>query len=201
MKALICSAVAVLAAFGGVGCGGDDAPAAKPKPKGDPRPRVEGEWRVVYTPQDTSQPEDRATWTATPSCKYGACGFRVESNKGIKLRLRFDDAIGDYTDRNRSFGPCVNAETNETVIEDAYAYLDQVTLTTSSGVKNSRGAFAIEMTGTRVQRGELRPEHLNSDCDPEDEGQRIDMQLVRVDPPRGRRFYGDDPNAPQPVVD
>ena len=112
--------------------------------------------------------------------------------------MRFDEAVGDYTDRARIKRPCVDGETGETVIKDAYVSIDQVTLTPSMGVKNGRGAFATEMTGTREQQVHLRPEHAESGCDAEEDWQRADLRLVRVDPPRGRKFYGADPNAPQP---
>ncbi len=200
MKALVGAAAVALAVLI-AGCGSDDAPAAKPKPKGDPRPRVEGEWRVLYTSQDASQLDDRATWTVTPKCKFGACGFRVKSNKGIKLRMRFDKVVGDYTDRTRTTYPCGNEETGETFIEDAYVMIDQVTLEPSVGIKNGRGTFATEMTGTRETQSHLRPEHADSGCDGEEDWERADLRLIRTDPPRGRKFYGNDPNAPQPVGD
>lgn len=58
IMALVCG---LLTACGGGDEGTSNEPVAKPRETGDPRPRIEGRWRVVYTPDDLSQEDEPRT--------------------------------------------------------------------------------------------------------------------------------------------
>ena len=150
-------ALALLAGGVPTACGGSDSsePADKPdaqntapaKPKGDPHPRVEGRWRVVYTPRDPDAEPGRTTWSITPTCEAGACSFRAKSTH-VAYRFRFDAAIGDYTARTKYTQDCFNLTTDEVLVKDAYKARSQITVEVIDAVKTDEGvAYATEMSG------------------------------------------------------
>jgi hypothetical protein len=68
-----------------------------------------------HTPESADEEVQRATWTAKPVCRSGACSFAARSTGSPKpLRFLFDSAIGDYTQTATHFLPCGSRATGET---------------------------------------------------------------------------------------
>jgi hypothetical protein len=180
-------AVVVLAALGLLaGCSGDEKDQGgvartetAAKPKVDPRPRVEGRWRIVYTPLSGEQ-EQRATWIVSPDCPEGPCGFRIKSDQGARHRFVYDEAIKDWTGRDRQRNPCVTSS-GDVLVKDAYRVQSQITLTPMKAVKT----FVTELFGERRDRVSLTPKAESAECDPAPPTQDS-IRAVRADPPPGK---------------
>jgi hypothetical protein len=184
----------VVGACGESGGSVDDSPPPKPKQKGDPRPRVEGSWRALYSPLDSEQAPDRTTWKIAPLCKYGACGFKAKSSGGSAFRYRFDKAIGDYRSVFKWEDDCGNAATREVVHENAYIHRAHATLEPVVAVETAGGQFATELVGTRITQSNLKPKFYEY-CENGSTVQES-MRLVRVDPPRGQQVSVQPGSAP-----
>lgn len=170
------------------GCGsGDDEPSDTPKPpakKVNHEPRVEGHWRIVYTPTFGGGQEQRATWTVTPECSEGPCDFRIKSSAGARHHFRYDPAIKDWTGRDRQRQDCVEDNSDEVTVKGGYRVRSQITLTPIRAVRNAKGTFVTEMFGDRRDRISVTPEAQEAGCalvESEQEG----VRAVRIDPPAG----------------
>ena len=159
-------------------CGGKPA-----RPGGDPRPRVEGTWRVVMTSRSGREAPGRATWNLTPSCRYGACDFSLRRPSGKPRTLRFDKIIGDYTGAWSAFTSCENLATGEVIAKQAYKVENKVTLQVTAKVMYRGRAYATEMAGERFSRPLLQP-GLEGQCEQEFPA-TFDLRVVRADPPPG----------------
>jgi hypothetical protein len=175
-----------------VGCGGGsddggDSPDEKPRPqaKVNHEPRVEGEWRVVYTPVGFGEGQElRATWTVTPSCKAGSCDFKIESDQGARHHFEYDPAIKDWTGSDRQRDDCT-AENGDVIMKGAYRIRSQITLTPIRAVRNANGTFVTEMFGDRRDRITMAPGAEDAGCE-FSSGQQESVRAVRADPPVGK---------------
>lgn len=69
--------------------------------------RVDGRWAMSFFPANFHGQVDRVRWVWRPRCDVGACGARVRSSSGNRLRFGFDG--GDLTAHGRDpehFGWC-----------------------------------------------------------------------------------------------
>jgi hypothetical protein len=160
------------------GCGEDRA-----GPVGDPRPRVEGTWRVVMTSRSGREAPGRATWTTTPTCRYGACDFTFRRSSGKPRRLRLDKVIGDYTGAWSAFTSCTNLATGEVIAARGYKVDHKVTLRVTRHVRHQGRTYASELVGEQFSRPIIRPE-FEGPCR-EEFPATFDLRMVRSDPPPG----------------
>jgi hypothetical protein len=167
------------------GCGGDDSTDRQPRPKANVNhePRVEGEWRIVYTPLGGEQ-EERATWDTRPVCDTGPCDFTITSDAGARYRFEYDPAVKDWTGRDRQVNDCVN-EDGTVALKRAYVVRSQITLTPTRAVKKSNGTFITEMFGDRRDKNVLTDAGRDEGC-PEAAPVQVSVRAVRADPPAGK---------------
>jgi hypothetical protein len=176
--------LAVLAGCGG----GDDDTGDKPAPpahKVNHEPRVEGKWRVVYTPLSSDEQESRATWTTTPECERGPCDFTIKSTAGAKHHFNYDPAIKDWSGRDRTIDPCGDVATNEVAVERGYRNLSQITLTPIRAVRTETGTFVSEMFGDRRDRLTLTAAGEEAGCAAAPI-REYSLRAVRIKPPAGK---------------
>jgi hypothetical protein len=160
------------------GCGGE--PARTP---GDPRPRVEGTWRVLMTSRSGREAPGRATWNVRPACRYGACDFSVQRGSGKPRTLRFDKVIGDYTGAWSAYTSCENLATGELIAKKAYKVENKLTLQVTANVRYRGRAYATEMSGAQFSRPLLQA-GLEGECQ-EEFPATFDLRVVRANPPPG----------------
>jgi hypothetical protein len=159
-------------------CGGE--PARHP---GDPRPRVEGTWRMVMTSRSGTEAPGRATWYLTPSCRYGACDLTLRRGSSKPRILRFDKVIGDYTGGWSTFTNCQNLATGELIAKQAYKVQTKLNLEVTASVRYRGRAYATAMTGQQFSRPLLQ-QGLEGECQQEVPA-TFDLRVVRAHPPRG----------------
>ena len=164
-----------------VGACGDESEG----PTGDPRPRVEGRWRVVMTSRSGREAPGRATWNLTPACRYGACDFSFRGPSGKTRKLRFDKIIGDYTGGWAVYTSCENLATGEVIAKKAYKVKHKVALQVATSVRYEGRAYATEMTGEEFAQPLLQPAY-EGQCQ-EESPATFDLRVVRADPPPGTR--------------
>jgi hypothetical protein len=191
------SALCALLVFAGCGGSSDDSAADK----GDPRPRVEGLWRVVFTYDKTQfYPEERYTWDTLPQCPAGACTFKVKSrptsNKfqysfesrtsGKKLQYNFDVGVGDYRFKYHTNDDCVADATEEVLVADGYStdYVDTLKVIESVVSDEDDVAYATKMTGRETATATVTPDAAAAGCGLGDFGAAI--LAVRTDLPPGK---------------
>jgi hypothetical protein len=162
------------------GCGGEPE-----RPRGDPRPRVEGKWRVVMSSRSGREAPSRATWNLKPSCRYGACDFSLRRASGKPRTVRFDKVVGDYTGGWSAFTSCENLATGELIAKKAYKVQNKLNLQVTADVRYRGRAYATEMTGEQFSRPLLQP-GLEGECQQELPA-TFDLRVVRADPPPGTR--------------
>ena len=160
------------------GCGGDDG--SNDERNGEPR--VEGRWRVIYTPRSGLH-EDRVTWGTTPHCAEGTCGFTINSTGGGHHRFSYDSAINDWSGIDEEFRPCLD-DRREVVLEKGYRLSAQISLTASRVVTSADGTFVSEMVGERRDEVTLTPGAKAAGCDFAP-NRRLSVRAVRIDPPAG----------------
>jgi hypothetical protein len=153
------------------------------RPPGDPRPRVEGTWRVVMASRSGREAPGRATWTLTPSCRYGACDLSLQRGSRRPRTLRFDRVIGDYSGAWAAFTSCENLATGEVIAKKAYKVQSKVTLRVTTSVTYRGRAYATEMSGEQFSRPLLQP-GFEGQCQ-EEFPATLDLRVVRADPPSG----------------
>jgi hypothetical protein len=159
-------AVGALAALGLLaGCSGDEEDGgcverveSTPKSKADRLPRIEGRWRVVYSPLGGGRREQRTTWAVTPSCRTGPCSFWIRSDRGRRRRFVYDPAVNTWTGRSYC------------VIKSAYWSGSQITLIPLRAVRKAQGSFVTQMFGGREPSARRREI----------------VRAVRTDPPLGK---------------
>jgi hypothetical protein len=174
------------------GCGGSNGSGAEnatqtsaPIKKGDPRPRVEGRWRVLFTPTDQESNPERVVWRTSPRCPFGACSFRVKSSSGSKRRFRFDKAIGDYFFYKTASTDCGYEVGHKVTAKGAYQTRLSDTLRVTDSIDTPDGTlYAARMKGKEVQRSLLRPSQPPQ-CQ-QTTIYRGHIDAVRIDPPKGK---------------
>jgi hypothetical protein len=171
----------VLAGCGGGDSGGDtDKP--KPEAKVNHKPRVEGRWRVVYTPLQGQ--EQRATWTVTPDCDIGACGFTIKSTGGAAHHFLYDRAIKDWTGNDRQTSTCADQDTGEVSAKRGYRIRSQINLTPIRVVRTRRATYVTEMFGDRRERFDVTAEGEAAGCF--SQTSQDGVRAVRIDSPSGK---------------
>lgn len=69
--------------------------------------RVAGRWAMNFFPANFRARVDRTRWRWRPLCDVGACGARVRSSTGNRLRIRFDGSSFRSQGRERGhYGSC-----------------------------------------------------------------------------------------------
>ena len=180
-------AVAVAAlAITGCGSSGDSGKTNTAAQSGDSRPRVEGMWRLVYTPQAGNQHEERYTWQTTPECPAGACSFRVQSRTGNHFRFHFDHALGDYRRKFEDHADCIDLSTGQVLVSDGYTTHSIEDLqVTNSVISDADGVdYATEMSGTEDDQNQLTSEAEAAGCSAK--ADHYTIQAVRFDKPTGK---------------
>jgi hypothetical protein len=156
---------------------------------GDPRPRVEGTWRMVMTSRSGREAPGRATWYLTPSCRYGACDVSLRRGATKPRMLRFDEVVGDYTGGWTTYTNCQNLATGELIAKKAYKVQTKVTLQVTARVTYRGRAYATEMAGEQFSRPLLQP-GFEGECQDEVPA-TFDLRVVRAHHP---------PGTPRPVA-
>jgi hypothetical protein len=159
-------------------CGGNSTRHA-----GDPRPRVEGTWRMVMTSRSGREAPGRATWYLTPSCRYGACDVSLRRGSAKPRMLRFDKVVGDYTGSWSTFTNCQNLATGEVIAKKAYKVQTKVTLQVTASVTYRGRSYATEMAGQQFARPLLQP-GFEGECQDEVPA-TFDLRVVRGHHPPG----------------
>lgn len=159
-------------------CGGNSA-----RHPGDPRPRVEGTWRMVMTSRSGREAPARATWSLTPSCRYGACDLTLRRGAAKPRVMRFDRVIGDYVGGWSTFTNCQNLATGELIGKKAYKVQIKLDLQVTASVTYQDRAYATEMTGQQFSRPLLQP-GFEGQCQ-EEVPATFDLRLVRAHRPPG----------------
>ncbi len=169
--------------------GASDSSRATPDVLAGRSPNVAGEWRVIYSGDTDANEPSRTTWTIS-SCKSGACGFKAKSSyKKSKFAFRYDRAVGDFTYNRREAGDCVNTDTNEVLVKDAYKYLDRWNLKPTTAVLSEAKLIATELEGTREFTSQLSSGGESEGCqDNSDEDTFETVRFVRVNPPKGKEL-------------
>ena len=173
-------------------CGGKST-----RQPGDPRPRVEGTWRMVMTSRSGREAPGRATWYFTPSCRYGACDLTVRRGSTKPRVLRFDKVVGDYTGGWSTFTNCQNLATGELIAKQAYKVQTKLTLQVTASVRYHDRAYATEMAGQQFSRPLLQP-GFEGQCQQEAPA-TFDLRVVRAHRQPGTpRPVAPGGGAPQP---
>jgi hypothetical protein len=185
MRTLLCL-IGCLATATVLGCAssGTDSPGADSA--SDDRPRVDGTWRIVTTSLDREAREDRFTWSVTPECATGPCGFRVSSKTtGNKFRFSFDKAIGDYLRNYRLVDNCVNQSTGALIAKNGYRVsIKSIMRVTDSVISEEDGVdYATQMSGEDREEVRLTPEAEAAGCS--SKGRKYSVLAIRLDKPAG----------------
>jgi hypothetical protein len=167
-----------------VGCGGDGADEQAPVINVTQDPRVEGRWRITYTP-DAGGEEQQATWKTRPICDAGPCTFSIISDAGASYSFEYEDSLKEWTGRDRQSMDCLADKGKKVLLKNAYVVRSEISLTPISVVKVGRESFVTEMTGERSDESSLSDEGFAKGCrdSPPTFGA---IRAVRLDPPTGR---------------
>jgi hypothetical protein len=167
------------------GCGGGDADEPAPVTNLNREPRVEGRFRVAYTPAEGGETQ-RAIWRTQPICDAGPCAFTIVSDAGARYSFEYDEATKEWTGRDRQSMDCVADKGDKVLQKNAYVVRSRITLTPVLGVKAGKTTFVTEMAGDRVDENALTEEGFARGCR-DAAGEEGAIRLVRVNPPPGRQ--------------
>ncbi len=169
-----------LSACGFTGEGASTDSASKP----DPRPRIEGKWRVTYTPRDGDQGPERVAWTVAPACPQGACAILIRSSNGNRFRLAFDVATGVYGANKVYRRDCTNPAVGKVAARKAYRNRVISSYGIAKSVSSAEGLVATEIFGVRRTPTTLKPS-ANGKCEPDLAVNVESVRGVRVGAPAG----------------
>lgn len=144
------------------GCGGGDGETQAPPADLNREPRVEGRWRIVYTPDGDQK--QQATWRIRPICATGPCTFNITSDAGASYTFEYDETTQEWTGLDRQSMDCV-ANDGETVLKkNAYVIRSEITLSPVSAVRSGNETLLTEMDGERYDRSTLTEEGFSKGC-------------------------------------
>lgn len=173
------SAVVVLALAFATGCG-----SATTQVKGSPGPRVDGTWKVVFTPKNYRGTSTRVSWYVKPLCPTDACTFDFRSSGKLNGRFVFDRLTGGYELKRRTFSPCVASGSNKILVSQAYREDRKINFRVSDERVESGRRFATELRGEDSSVVAMTKEAVHAKC--VSPGREVDRFVaVRVSPVPG----------------
>jgi hypothetical protein len=173
------SAVAVLALVFATGCG-----SATTQVKGAPGPRVDGTWKVVFTPKNYRGDTTRVTWYVKPLCPTDACTVDFRSSGKLSGRFVFDRMTGGYELSRRTFSPCVAARTNKILVNNAYREDRKISFHVADERVEGGRRLATELRGEDASIVAMTKEAVRAKC--LSPGREVDKFVaVRVSPVSG----------------
>jgi hypothetical protein len=164
------------------GCGGGDSDDPAPATNLNREPRVEGRWRIVYTPD--GEEAQRATWRIRPVCDAGPCAFNITSDAGANYTFEYDETTQDWTGRDRQSQDCIS-DKGGVLSKNAYIVRSEITLTPIAAVRSGKETFLTEMNGDRYDESVLTEKGFEKGCR-DAATEHGSIQAVREDAPAGR---------------
>jgi hypothetical protein len=165
------------------GCGGGDGDDPAPTVNLNREPRVEGRWRIVYTPD--GERSQRATWRIRPVCETGPCAFNIISDAGASYAFEYDETTQDWTGRDRQTMDCVADDGKKVLQKNAYVVRSEITLTPIRAVRSGNESFLTAMNGDRYDRSILTEEGFQKGCR-DAATVHGSIEAIREDPPPGK---------------
>jgi hypothetical protein len=144
------------------GCGGDDGETQAPPVNLNQEPRVEGRWRIVYTPDGEKKQE--ANWRIRPICATGPCTFNITSDAGASYTFEYDETTQEWTGLDRQSMDCVSNDREKVLMKNAYVIRSEITLSPISAVRSGNETLLTEMDGERYDRSTLTEEGFSKGC-------------------------------------
>jgi hypothetical protein len=166
------------------GCGGDDAGEQAPTTNLNREPRVEGRWRIFYTPD--GEERQQATWRIRPLCATGPCTFNITSSAGATYSFEYDETTQEWTGRDRQLMDCISNKGDTVLSKNAYVVRSQITLSPIAAVRAGKETLLTEMHGDRYDRSTLTEEGFTKGCR-DAATVHGSIEAVRVDAPPGRQ--------------
>ena len=166
------------------GCGGDSRDEQPAVIDLNKEPRVEGRWRITFTP-DAGGGDQQATWRTRPICDRGPCNFTIRSDAGARYTFEYEESIQEWTGRDRQSEDCIGDKGDKVLLKDAYVVRSEINLAPVSAVRTGRESFVTEMVGERYDQRSLSDEGFEKGCR-DTEPTYGSIRAVRLDPPTGK---------------